>query len=85
MPMTFYFSDTAVLLFDFWNVHSPTGRLPALGLHPSIHPSIPPSLPPWALLCPCHPHSLSQEALTEPQQGDSGPAQGRYPRDPCST
>ncbi|XP_009981868.1 PREDICTED: probable low affinity copper uptake protein 2, partial [Tauraco erythrolophus] len=23
--MSFYFSDTAVLLFDFWSVHSPTG------------------------------------------------------------
>lgn len=27
--MSFYFSDTAVLLFDFWSVHTPTGRLPA--------------------------------------------------------
>uniref|UniRef100_A0A8C3MF84 Copper transport protein n=1 Tax=Geospiza parvula TaxID=87175 RepID=A0A8C3MF84_GEOPR len=25
--MTFYFSDTVVLLFDFWNVHSPTGMV----------------------------------------------------------
>nr|XP_038020875.1 probable low affinity copper uptake protein 2 isoform X2 [Anas platyrhynchos] len=23
--MTFFFSDTVVLLFDFWSVHSPTG------------------------------------------------------------
>uniref|UniRef100_A0A8C4UAK8 Copper transport protein n=1 Tax=Falco tinnunculus TaxID=100819 RepID=A0A8C4UAK8_FALTI len=23
--MSFYFSDTAVLLFDFWSVHTPTG------------------------------------------------------------
>uniref|UniRef100_A0A8D2MH77 Copper transport protein n=1 Tax=Zonotrichia albicollis TaxID=44394 RepID=A0A8D2MH77_ZONAL len=44
--MTFYFSDTVVLLFDFWSVHSPTGRLPALG-YPSIHPSLSvhPSIP----------------------------------------
>uniref|UniRef100_A0A8D2MHF7 Copper transport protein n=1 Tax=Zonotrichia albicollis TaxID=44394 RepID=A0A8D2MHF7_ZONAL len=25
--MTFYFSDTVVLLFDFWSVHSPTGMV----------------------------------------------------------
>uniref|UniRef100_A0A8D0KZH5 Copper transport protein n=1 Tax=Strix occidentalis caurina TaxID=311401 RepID=A0A8D0KZH5_STROC len=25
MAMSFYFSDTAVLLFDFWSVHTPTG------------------------------------------------------------
>ncbi|EDL31157.1 solute carrier family 31, member 2, isoform CRA_b [Mus musculus] len=25
MPMHFIFSDEAVLLFDFWRVHSPTG------------------------------------------------------------
>uniref|UniRef100_A0A8D2QCY8 Copper transport protein n=1 Tax=Zonotrichia albicollis TaxID=44394 RepID=A0A8D2QCY8_ZONAL len=42
--MTFYFSDTVVLLFDFWSVHSPTGRLPALG-YPSIHPSLSAALP----------------------------------------
>lgn len=29
LQMTFFFSDTVVLLFDFWSVHSPTGRLPA--------------------------------------------------------
>ncbi|NWY96828.1 COPT2 protein, partial [Loxia curvirostra] len=28
------------------------------------------------------PRSLSHEALTEPQEGDSDPAQGRYHRDP---
>ncbi|NWI30463.1 COPT2 protein, partial [Sula dactylatra] len=29
--MTFYFSDTAVLLFDFWSVHTPTGLPVPLG------------------------------------------------------
>ncbi|NXE91886.1 COPT2 protein, partial [Menura novaehollandiae] len=28
------------------------------------------------------PRSLSQETLTEPEEGDPGPAQGRYHRDP---
>ncbi|XP_027764715.1 probable low affinity copper uptake protein 2 [Empidonax traillii] len=42
--MTFYFSDTAVLLFDFWNVHSPTGR--PWDTHPPILPSIHPSIHP---------------------------------------
>ncbi|NXW51729.1 COPT2 protein, partial [Nyctiprogne leucopyga] len=43
--MSFYFSDTVVLLFDFWSVHSPLGKLPASAcpthtLCPSVHPSI---------------------------------------------
>ncbi|XP_010019878.1 PREDICTED: probable low affinity copper uptake protein 2, partial [Nestor notabilis] len=25
--MSFYFSDKAVLLFDFWSVHTPTGMV----------------------------------------------------------
>lgn len=33
--MTFFFSDRVVLLFDFWSVHTPAGRLPA----PSVRPS----------------------------------------------
>uniref|UniRef100_A0A8B9G177 Copper transport protein n=1 Tax=Amazona collaria TaxID=241587 RepID=A0A8B9G177_9PSIT len=27
LQMSFYFSDTAVLLFDFWSVHTPTGMV----------------------------------------------------------
>ncbi|XP_077163208.1 protein SLC31A2 isoform X1 [Paroedura picta] len=27
MPMYFFFSDKVVLLFDFWNVHSPAGMV----------------------------------------------------------
>uniref|UniRef100_A0A8D0GDA0 Copper transport protein n=1 Tax=Sphenodon punctatus TaxID=8508 RepID=A0A8D0GDA0_SPHPU len=27
MPMHFFFSDKVVLLFDFWNVHSPAGMV----------------------------------------------------------
>uniref|UniRef100_A0A8C3K9J2 Copper transport protein n=1 Tax=Calidris pygmaea TaxID=425635 RepID=A0A8C3K9J2_9CHAR len=34
--MTFYFSDTVVLLFDFWSVHTPTGRLSPSVAAPSL-------------------------------------------------
>jgi len=45
--MSFYFSDTAVLLFDFWSVHTPAGRLPAPARpHPSGCPSVRPCFPP---------------------------------------
>ncbi|XP_027543718.1 probable low affinity copper uptake protein 2 [Neopelma chrysocephalum] len=82
MQMTFYFSDTAVLLFDFWNVHSPTGMVlsvlvilllsvlyEALKMGKAV-------LLRRALLA--LPRSLSQEALTEPQEGDTDPAQSRW-------
>ncbi|XP_009324652.1 PREDICTED: LOW QUALITY PROTEIN: probable low affinity copper uptake protein 2 [Pygoscelis adeliae] len=52
--MSFYFSDTAVLLFDFWSVHTPTGTMGAGGSswfgdghgQQLRHPSKPPSLSP---------------------------------------
>ncbi|XP_005055467.2 PREDICTED: probable low affinity copper uptake protein 2 [Ficedula albicollis] len=92
MQMTFYFSDTVVLLFDFWNVHSPAGMVlsvlvilllsvlyEALKMGKAV-------LLQRALLA--LPRSLSQEGLSEPQEEedsrdsrdsrDSSPAQGRW-------
>ncbi|XP_053818307.1 probable low affinity copper uptake protein 2 isoform X1 [Vidua macroura] len=82
MQMTFYFSDTAVLLFDFWNVHSPTGMalsVLVILLLAVLYEAVKMGkavLLRRALLA--LPRSLSQEALTEPQEGDSDPAQGRW-------
>uniref|UniRef100_A0A8C5X9R3 Copper transport protein n=2 Tax=Malurus cyaneus samueli TaxID=2593467 RepID=A0A8C5X9R3_9PASS len=75
--MTFYFSDTVVLLFDFWNVHSPTGMalsVLVILLLSVLYEAIKMGkavLLRRALLA--LPRSLSQEALAEPQEGDSGP------------
>nr|XP_030142471.3 probable low affinity copper uptake protein 2 isoform X1 [Taeniopygia guttata] len=80
--MTFYFSDTVVLLFDFWNVHSPTGMalsvlliLLLAVLYEAVKMGKAVLLRRALLALP---RSLSQEALTEPQEGDSDPAQGRW-------
>nr|XP_030142472.3 probable low affinity copper uptake protein 2 isoform X3 [Taeniopygia guttata] len=82
MQMTFYFSDTVVLLFDFWNVHSPTGMalsvlliLLLAVLYEAVKMGKAVLLRRALLALP---RSLSQEALTEPQEGDSDPAQGRW-------
>ncbi|XP_074412744.1 protein SLC31A2 [Zonotrichia albicollis] len=73
MQMTFYFSDTVVLLFDFWSVHSPTGMVLSV-LAVKMGKAV---LLRRALLA--LPRSLSQEALTEPQEEEqSDPAQGRW-------
>nr|XP_041575632.1 probable low affinity copper uptake protein 2 isoform X2 [Taeniopygia guttata] len=86
--MTFYFSDTVVLLFDFWNVHSPTGMalsvlliLLLAVLYEAVKMGKAVLLRRALLALP---RSLSQEALTEPQEGDSDPAQGRYHGTPCT-
>ncbi|XP_059721511.1 protein SLC31A2 [Haemorhous mexicanus] len=82
MQMTFYFSDTAVLLFDFWNVHSPTGMVLSvlvILLLSVLYEAVKMGkavLLRRALLA--LPRSLSHEALTEPQEGDSDPTQGRW-------
>uniref|UniRef100_A0A674HBM0 Copper transport protein n=1 Tax=Taeniopygia guttata TaxID=59729 RepID=A0A674HBM0_TAEGU len=88
MQMTFYFSDTVVLLFDFWNVHSPTGMalsvlliLLLAVLYEAVKMGKAVLLRRALLALP---RSLSQEALTEPQEGDSDPAQGRYHGTPCT-
>ncbi|XP_068270077.1 protein SLC31A2 isoform X1 [Nyctibius grandis] len=82
MQMSFYFSDTVVLLFDFWSVHTPAGMVlsvlvilllsvlyEALKMGKAV-------LLRRALLA--LPHSLSHESLTEPEEGDPGPTQGRW-------
>ncbi|XP_030817383.1 probable low affinity copper uptake protein 2 [Camarhynchus parvulus] len=83
MQMTFYFSDTVVLLFDFWNVHSPTGMVLSvlvILLLSVLYEAVKMGkavLLRRALLA--LPRSLSHEALTEPQEGEhSDPAQGRW-------
>ncbi|XP_035747924.1 probable low affinity copper uptake protein 2 [Egretta garzetta] len=80
--MSFYFSDTAVLLFDFWSIHTPTGMsMPG-------HATPPPSMLYeavkmgkavllWRALLAL-PRSLSREVLAEPEEGGTGPAQGRW-------
>ncbi|RMB93507.1 hypothetical protein DUI87_30205 [Hirundo rustica rustica] len=76
------FSDTVVLLFDFWNVHSPTGMVLSvlvILLLSVLYEAVKMGkavLLRRALLA--LPRSLSQEALTEPREGDSDPAQGRW-------
>ncbi|KAM6337195.1 protein SLC31A2 isoform 2-T2 [Alca torda] len=80
--MSFYFSDTVVLLFDFWRIHTPTGMVlsvlvilllsvlyEALKMGKAV-------LLRRALLA--LPHSLSRESLLEPEEGDTGPTQGRW-------
>uniref|UniRef100_A0A8C3VCV7 Copper transport protein n=1 Tax=Catharus ustulatus TaxID=91951 RepID=A0A8C3VCV7_CATUS len=83
--MTFYFSDTAVLLFDFWNVHSPTGMVLSvlvILLLSVLYEAVKMGkavLLQRALLA--LPRSLSQEALSEPPEEDSrdsSPAQSRW-------
>ncbi|XP_051492814.1 probable low affinity copper uptake protein 2 [Apus apus] len=82
MQMSFYFSDTAVLLFDFWSVQTPTGMalsvlvillLAVLYEAVKLGKAL---LLRRALLA--LPRSLSREGLTEPEELDTGPGQGRW-------
>ncbi|XP_050763970.1 probable low affinity copper uptake protein 2 [Gymnogyps californianus] len=80
--MSFYFSDTAVLLFDFWSVHTPTGMalsVLVILLLSMLYEAVKMGkavLLRRALLA--LPRSLSRESLAEPEEGGTGPAQGRW-------
>ncbi|XP_014807794.1 PREDICTED: probable low affinity copper uptake protein 2 [Calidris pugnax] len=82
MQMTFYFSDTVVLLFDFWSVHSPTGMalsVVVVLLLSMLYEAVKMGkavLLRRALLA--LPHSLSREELVEPDDGDTSPTEGRW-------
>uniref|UniRef100_A0A8C3BM65 Copper transport protein n=1 Tax=Cairina moschata TaxID=8855 RepID=A0A8C3BM65_CAIMO len=84
MPMTFFFSDTVVLLFDFWSVHTPTGlalSLLVVALLSVLYEVVKMGkarVLRRALLAV--PPSLSREELLEPEEGDGGhgATQGRY-------
>ncbi|XP_053939937.1 probable low affinity copper uptake protein 2 isoform X2 [Cuculus canorus] len=83
MQMSFYFSDTAVLLFDFWSVHSPTGMalsVLVIVLLSVLYEAIKMGkavLLRRALLAV--PRNLSQESLAEPEEEESNnPTQGRW-------
>ncbi|XP_037256226.1 protein SLC31A2 [Falco biarmicus] len=83
MQMSFYFSDTAVLLFDFWSVHTPTGMalsVLVILLLSMLYEAVKMGkavLLRRALLA--LPHSLSREALVEPEEEeDTGLTQGRW-------
>ncbi|XP_074017232.1 protein SLC31A2 isoform X1 [Numenius arquata] len=84
MQMTFYFSDTVVLLFDFWSIHTPTGMVLSVVvilLLSMLYEAVKMGkavLLRRALLA--LPRSLSREALMEPEEGDTGPTQGRMVR-----
>ncbi|XP_010141810.1 PREDICTED: probable low affinity copper uptake protein 2 [Buceros rhinoceros silvestris] len=80
--MSFYFSDTAVLLFDFWSVHSSAGMLLSvlvILLLSMLYEAIKMGkavLLQQALLA--LPRSLSRESLVESEEGNTHPAQGRW-------
>ncbi|XP_074464830.1 protein SLC31A2 isoform X1 [Larus michahellis] len=80
--MSFYFSDTVVLLFDFWSVHTPTGMalsVLVILLLSVLYEAVKMGkavLLRQALLA--LPRSISQESLLEPKEGDTGPTQGRW-------
>ncbi|XP_053939938.1 probable low affinity copper uptake protein 2 isoform X3 [Cuculus canorus] len=81
--MSFYFSDTAVLLFDFWSVHSPTGMalsVLVIVLLSVLYEAIKMGkavLLRRALLAV--PRNLSQESLAEPEEEESNnPTQGGF-------
>ncbi|KAM7087664.1 protein SLC31A2 [Ciconia boyciana] len=82
MQMSFYFSDTAVLLFDFWSVHTPTGMVLSvlvILLLSMLYEAVKMGkavLLRRALLA--LPRSLSWESLAEPEEGGTGPTQGRW-------
>uniref|UniRef100_A0A8C0A1C6 Copper transport protein n=1 Tax=Anas zonorhyncha TaxID=75864 RepID=A0A8C0A1C6_9AVES len=84
MQMTFFFSDTVVLLFDFWSVHSPTGlalSLLVVALLSVLYEVVKMGkarVLRRALLAV--PPSLSREELLEPEEGDGGrgATQGRW-------
>ncbi|XP_015276652.1 PREDICTED: probable low affinity copper uptake protein 2 isoform X2 [Gekko japonicus] len=72
MPMYFFFSDKVVLLFDFWNVHSPAGMVLSvlvIMLLAVLYEAI--KVGRAKLLqrtMPALAHSLSQETLQEPER-----------------
>ncbi|PKK16620.1 solute carrier family 31 (copper transporter), member 2 [Columba livia] len=80
--MTFYFSDTAVLLFDFWSVHTPAGMalsVLVILLLSVLYEAIKMGkavLLRRALLA--LPRSLSRESLVEPEETDTSPPEGRW-------
>ncbi|KAK2535485.1 Slc31a2 [Columba guinea] len=82
MQMTFYFSDTAVLLFDFWSVHTPAGMalsVLVILLLSVLYEAIKMGkavLLRRALLA--LPRSLSRESLVEPEETDTNPPEGRW-------
>uniref|UniRef100_A0A6G1RHR6 Copper transport protein n=1 Tax=Hypotaenidia okinawae TaxID=2861861 RepID=A0A6G1RHR6_9GRUI len=84
MQMSFYFSDTVVLLFDFWSVHTPTGMALSvllILLLSMLYEAIKmgkATLLRRALLA--LPRSHSQDPLGEPEEGDTSTSttQGRW-------
>ncbi|XP_075628752.1 protein SLC31A2 [Balearica regulorum gibbericeps] len=82
MQMSFYFSDTAVLLFDFWSVHSPAGMalsVLVVLLLSMLYEAVKmgkATLLRRALLA--LPRSLSRESVVEPEEGDTGTTQGSW-------
>ncbi|KAM8995954.1 protein SLC31A2 isoform 1-T1 [Guaruba guarouba] len=79
MQMSFYFSDTAVLLFDFWSVHTPTGMVLSvlvILLLSMLYEAI--KMGKAVLLRRALPPSLSQDPLLEPEEGVPSPTQGRW-------
>ncbi|XP_026513112.1 probable low affinity copper uptake protein 2 [Terrapene carolina triunguis] len=73
MQMYFYFSDKVVLLFDFWNVHTPAGMVLSVLvvlLLAALYEAI--KISKTKLLCQtilAIPTTLSQESLGEPETG----------------
>ncbi|XP_030317210.1 probable low affinity copper uptake protein 2 [Calypte anna] len=82
MQMSFYFSDTVVLLFDFWSVHTPTGMALSVLLILLLSVLYEAVKMGKAVLLrralQALPRSLSQEELVEPEEGDTDPGQGRW-------
>uniref|UniRef100_A0A672UVT5 Copper transport protein n=1 Tax=Strigops habroptila TaxID=2489341 RepID=A0A672UVT5_STRHB len=80
MQMSFYFSDTAVLLFDFWSVHTPTGMVLSvlvILLLSMLYEAV--KMGKAVLLrraLRALPPSLSQDPLLEPEEGAPSPTQG---------
>ncbi|XP_027675556.2 probable low affinity copper uptake protein 2 isoform X1 [Chelonia mydas] len=73
MQMYFYFSDKVILLFDFWNVHTPAGMVLSVlvvlllaALYEAIKISKTKLL---RLMILAIPTTLSQESLREPEPG----------------
>ncbi|XP_010150233.1 PREDICTED: probable low affinity copper uptake protein 2 [Eurypyga helias] len=82
--MSFYFSDTAVLLFDFWSRRGVSRAGMALSvllilLLAMLYEAV--KMGKAVLLrraLRALPHSLSRESLVESEEGGTGPAQGRW-------
>ncbi|XP_054854503.1 probable low affinity copper uptake protein 2 [Eublepharis macularius] len=72
MPMYFFFSDKVVLLFDFWNVHSPAGMalsVLVMMLLAVLYEAIKVGKAKLLLrTMPAMAPSLSQETLEEPER-----------------